>query len=270
MLSPLKRVGVDAASLWHLVDAKHVKQEKLPDASSPAAAAEARACRRTARAAARRTRWRHCCCASRRCATTIRRSRSLGTGSALPSKCRNVTGILVRISPSHTVILDCGEGSLGQLRRALEPADVDARCARCAVFGFRIAILIIISASRTFSWRGARWSARTLPLAVIAPRSMHDWLSQITEPIDFLPCDTLSSSVPLSERHVQTAALCGVASLITVPVNHIGDSHGIVLRHAQWSSGVQRRHDAMSGARASGGRCHGVDSRSDARGWHGG
>ena len=50
----------------------------------------------------------------------------LGTGSAMPSKHRNVSGICLRCAaettdgsdPGRGFLLDCGEGTLGQLRRA--------------------------------------------------------------------------------------------------------------------------------------------------------
>ena len=41
----------------------------------------------------------------------------LGTGSSVPSKYRNVTGILVEVEEGVHVVLDCGEGTLGQLVR---------------------------------------------------------------------------------------------------------------------------------------------------------
>uniref|UniRef100_A0A3Q3BM38 Zinc phosphodiesterase ELAC protein 2 n=1 Tax=Kryptolebias marmoratus TaxID=37003 RepID=A0A3Q3BM38_KRYMA len=41
----------------------------------------------------------------------------LGTGSAVPMKIRNVSGTLVNISPGRSVLLDCGEGTFGQLCR---------------------------------------------------------------------------------------------------------------------------------------------------------
>lgn len=41
----------------------------------------------------------------------------LGTGSAVPGKYRNVSGALVTIPGHGNVLLDCGEGTLGQLRR---------------------------------------------------------------------------------------------------------------------------------------------------------
>ncbi|KAJ3446398.1 zinc phosphodiesterase elac protein [Anaeramoeba flamelloides] len=39
----------------------------------------------------------------------------LGTGSALPSKYRNVTGILIKVDSTLNILLDAGEGTFGQL-----------------------------------------------------------------------------------------------------------------------------------------------------------
>ena len=39
----------------------------------------------------------------------------LGTGSSVPSKYRNVTGILVETEPGLFLMLDCGEGTMSQL-----------------------------------------------------------------------------------------------------------------------------------------------------------
>ena len=41
----------------------------------------------------------------------------LGTGSSVPSKYRNVSCILVETAPDTFIMLDCGEGSLGQMVR---------------------------------------------------------------------------------------------------------------------------------------------------------
>ncbi|KAH7329398.1 hypothetical protein B0I35DRAFT_404626 [Stachybotrys elegans] len=42
---------------------------------------------------------------------------ALGTGSSMPSKYRNVSATLVRVPGVGSYLLDCGEGTLGQLRR---------------------------------------------------------------------------------------------------------------------------------------------------------
>ena len=41
----------------------------------------------------------------------------LGTGSSVPNKYRNVTCILIEHKPDSFIILDCGEGSVGQMHR---------------------------------------------------------------------------------------------------------------------------------------------------------
>lgn len=45
----------------------------------------------------------------------------LGTGSALPSKYRNVSSTLLRVPNCGSYLLDCGENTLGQLRRIYRP-----------------------------------------------------------------------------------------------------------------------------------------------------
>ncbi|KYN43501.1 Ribonuclease Z, mitochondrial [Trachymyrmex septentrionalis] len=39
----------------------------------------------------------------------------LGTGSSIPSKVRNTSGILLRVDKDHSMLLDCGEGTFGQI-----------------------------------------------------------------------------------------------------------------------------------------------------------
>lgn len=39
----------------------------------------------------------------------------LGTGSSIPSKVRNTSGILLRVDEDHSMLLDCGEGTFGQI-----------------------------------------------------------------------------------------------------------------------------------------------------------
>lgn len=46
---------------------------------------------------------------------------ALGTGSSAPSKYRNVSATLVHAPGYGYYLLDCGEGTLGQLKRVLEP-----------------------------------------------------------------------------------------------------------------------------------------------------
>jgi ribonuclease Z len=59
----------------------------------------------------------------------------LGTGSSVPSKYRNVSATLIRVPGIGNYLLDCGEGTLGQIRRlfdAEEATDI-LRNMRCIV-----------------------------------------------------------------------------------------------------------------------------------------
>lgn len=49
---------------------------------------------------------------------------TLGTGSALPSKYRNVSATLVRVPGIGNYLFDCGEGTLGQLQRVFNPEEM--------------------------------------------------------------------------------------------------------------------------------------------------
>lgn len=50
---------------------------------------------------------------------------TLGTGSALPSKYRNVSATLVRVPGVGNYLFDCGENTLGQLSRAFPPEELE-------------------------------------------------------------------------------------------------------------------------------------------------
>nr|CAH7765332.1 unnamed protein product [Callosobruchus chinensis] len=49
----------------------------------------------------------------------------LGTGSCIPNKTRNTSGILVATDTSQNMLLDCGEGTYGQMVRFFGPEKVD-------------------------------------------------------------------------------------------------------------------------------------------------
>jgi ribonuclease Z len=50
----------------------------------------------------------------------------LGTGSCIPNKTRNVSAILVHVSADSCIMLDCGEGTCGQLYRFYGKTEGDA------------------------------------------------------------------------------------------------------------------------------------------------
>ncbi|KAI3521570.1 hypothetical protein L1887_11041 [Cichorium endivia] len=57
----------------------------------------------------------------------------LGTGSSQPSKYRNVSSIFINLFSKGSVLLDCGEGTLGQLKRrfGIQGADEAVKALKC-------------------------------------------------------------------------------------------------------------------------------------------
>uniref|UniRef100_A0A7N6AIQ8 Zinc phosphodiesterase ELAC protein 2 n=1 Tax=Anabas testudineus TaxID=64144 RepID=A0A7N6AIQ8_ANATE len=143
----------------------------------------------------------------------------LGTGSALPMKIRNVSGTLVNISPSQSVLLDCGEGTFGQLCRHYGDGVDDALSKISTVFISHmhadhhtgLAKLLyqreraLVSLGKTFS-----------PIYLIAPVHIMTWLNQyhhyceeLLSHINIIPNKTLcdNGEVPTQKTKLFIQAL---------------------------------------------------------------
>lgn len=128
---------------------------------------------------------------------------TLGTGSALPSKYRNVSSTLVRIPGWGNILLDCGENSLGQLQRVFPASDFkqvlrDLRmiCISHMHADHQLGTTSVIKAwyqevhggepasplSSDASWEEVFKDRR---LAVISEPAMQHWLSEYSQLEDF-------------------------------------------------------------------------------------
>ncbi|KAM7483770.1 hypothetical protein LguiB_008353 [Lonicera macranthoides] len=147
----------------------------------------------------------------------------LGTGSSQPSKYRNVSSIFINLFSKGSLLLDCGEGTLGQLKRrfGIEGADEAVRGLRCIwishIHADHHTGLARILARRRDLLRGMAHE----PLIVVGPRQLKRYLDAYgrLEDLDmqFLDCrhtteDSLnafessrdhstSGSSPISESH---------------------------------------------------------------------
>ncbi|KAM9780012.1 zinc phosphodiesterase ELAC protein 2 [Neosynchiropus ocellatus] len=105
----------------------------------------------------------------------------LGTGSALPMKIRNVSSTLVNISPRRSLLLDCGEGTFGQLCRHYGD-DVDEALSRIStVFISHLhadhhtgLVKLLYQRRRALATLGRTFS----PLFLVAPGQIMVWLQQ--------------------------------------------------------------------------------------------
>ncbi|XP_010545682.1 PREDICTED: zinc phosphodiesterase ELAC protein 2 [Tarenaya hassleriana] len=118
----------------------------------------------------------------------------LGTGSSQPSKYRNVSAVYINLFSRGSLLLDCGEGTLGQLKRryGLEGADEAVRNMRCIwishIHADHHAGLARILALRRELLKGVPHE----PALVVGPRSLKRFLDayQRLEDLDmeFLDC----------------------------------------------------------------------------------
>ncbi|KAL6996444.1 ribonuclease Z [Sarracenia purpurea var. burkii] len=118
----------------------------------------------------------------------------LGTGSSQPSKYRNVSSIFINLFSKGSLLLDCGEGTLGQLKRrfGVEGADDAVRGLRCLwishIHADHHTGLARILALRRDLLKGIPHE----PLIVIGPKQLKRFLDayQVLEDLDmqFLDC----------------------------------------------------------------------------------
>ncbi|KAL8773374.1 MAG: hypothetical protein Q9209_001768 [Squamulea sp. 1 TL-2023] len=84
----------------------------------------------------------------------------LGTGSSAPSKYRNVSATLLRVPGCGSYLFDCGEGTLGQLRRLYNPIELDSvlRDLKAIWISHMHADHHLGTTSVIKAWRGANYS----------------------------------------------------------------------------------------------------------------
>ncbi|KAK1864492.1 hypothetical protein I4F81_007038 [Pyropia yezoensis] len=116
------------------------------------------------------------------CLATLRRGdvalRVLGTGACLPGKHRNVSGSMLHLAGRGNVLLDAGEGTYGQLVRALGRAAADA-----AVAATRLVFISHLHADHhlgLLSFLHRRRGLTAHPLLLLG-------LSLVTVPVDHCP-----------------------------------------------------------------------------------
>ncbi|XP_015241375.1 PREDICTED: zinc phosphodiesterase ELAC protein 2 isoform X1 [Cyprinodon variegatus] len=141
----------------------------------------------------------------------------LGTGSALPMKIRNVSGTLVNISASQSLLLDCGEGTFGQLCRHYGDHVDDALSKISTVFISHLhadhhtgLIKLLYQRQRALDTLGKPFS----PIYLVAPAQIMTWLGQyhdyceeILDHFTHIPnrflCDDAEVSKPKTHSFIQ-------------------------------------------------------------------
>uniref|UniRef100_A0A8C0YK01 Zinc phosphodiesterase ELAC protein 2 n=1 Tax=Cyprinus carpio carpio TaxID=630221 RepID=A0A8C0YK01_CYPCA len=166
----------------------------------------------------------------------------LGTGSSLPMKIRNVSGTLVNISSSQSLLLDCGEGTFGQLCRHYGD-DVDEILSRLStIFVSHLhadhhtgLIHLLLERERALNSLGKAFS----PVYLIAPVQIMTWLNQyhdhcqqILSQIKYFLCD--GAEIPTVETKSFIQAVLKKNDLLkfqTCYVRHCKNAFACSLTH---------------------------------------
>ena len=177
----------------------------------------------------------------------------LGTGAALPGKHRNVTGIHLRVASRFGVLMDCGEGTYGQLCRLYGDAGVRRVLEQLRVlFISHMHADHHLGALRLLAER-ARLNVDNGCICVIAPKEFHRWIKTA------LSCDGGTQNLQMFDAAELTDPQTSAARFFsdslgleigTVRVPHCVDSFAIIVTEQmeKWKivySGDTRPCDAL-------------------------
>ena len=165
-----------------------------------------------------------------------------GTGSAVPCKHRNVTGKYLRMNNGNSMLLDAGEGTVGQLLRSWKSTLSDDAKAideyRSRLEGIKAVWISHPHADhhlgilRLLSERSAICNS---PLILMAPRDLFDWLNEYHEPEirrSYLAVDCFDMlhdgrcGNPMARKLYEEL---GITSCVSIPVAHCKRSFAVVI-----------------------------------------
>lgn len=164
----------------------------------------------------------------------------LGTGSCIPSKVRNVSSILVRVCKFEYFLLDCGEGTTGQLMRMLGSQYESVMKGLIGVFishmhaDHHLGLIQLLKARET-AYEDEK--EMLFPLFVIGPQKLDTWLRKYNE--NFEKISPLYSFINASTReygygkYTEDGEVARLTfydlSISTVPVNHCPDAYALIM-----------------------------------------
>ena len=171
-----------------------------------------------------------------------------GTGSAIPCKHRNVSGIYVKMENGNSILLDIGEGTIGQLLRAKQNEDYSVTLSKIKAVWIshphadhHLGILRLLA---------ERKMVTDDKLIIIAPSNLRFFLQEYEElepsikgSYSFLDCREISTkSNPASRQHFVPALLnrlrdeLGIQSCSAIPVAHCPNSFAVVFHGTSFGS----------------------------------
>ena len=167
-----------------------------------------------------------------------------GTGSAVPCKHRNVSGIYLQMMNQNGILLDVGEGTVGQLARAKQPKALDDILRRLrAVWISHPHADHHLGILRLLTDRSRFLGVSDQPLILIAPSQLKDFLLEyesvdplIVGSYNFLDCNLISKRFPPGNKDKTELEILqrlkdelGITDIHSTPVQHCAHSYAVTL-----------------------------------------
>jgi ribonuclease Z len=163
---------------------------------------------------------------------------TLGTGSALPSKYRNVSATLLRVPGYGNYLFDCGENTLGQMKRVFGAElpqvlkDLKLIWISHLHADHHLGTAAVIKA--WYDETGQSQATRSNRLMVASDRGMLDWLAEYSDVEDYgysrlhlVAMNGFNSSQKMLDK--SDTETYGLSSIIACPVNHCKGALAVVL-----------------------------------------
>ncbi|XP_071496376.1 zinc phosphodiesterase ELAC protein 2-like [Diadema antillarum] len=166
----------------------------------------------------------------------------LGTGSAMPNKARNVSGILLNTSETRSLIMDCGEGTFGQLCRYYgdKVDDIISRV-QCIFISHIHADHHAGLINLLRHWNKVTGDDAGTNLLLVGPKRMFIWLNEyhnhcesFINRLRFIELGDINVKTPEEERSKHESSLLSRLNLQefnSVYVRHCPNAHGLTLTH---------------------------------------
>lgn len=155
----------------------------------------------------------------------------LGTGSCIPNKTRNVSSILIQTAAEAFMLLDCGEGTYGQIVRLY-----GRERARQVMQQLQAVYVSHLHADHHIGLIGLLRERQRLapasPLLLLAPRQIEPWLQFYNRQIEpIADAYTLVGNGELLEQPLagEQVEQLGIASIATCLVRHCPHAFGVSL-----------------------------------------
>lgn len=158
-----------------------------------------------------------------------------GTGSAIPCKHRNVTGMLLKQNNGRGILLDVGEGTIGQLLRSQDLSasadlldDIKAVWLSHPHADHHLGVLRLLHEKK-------KQNSKSGPVILIGPTPLFDFLDEyskldtsIENSFVKIDCKDLIHGSQ-SEYETILERELGISSIRTVPVAHCAHSYAVIL-----------------------------------------